>query len=194
MSLRKKTIFIFLIIIVLIGFSFISGYNSLVEADETVSQNESQVIIRLNQRQAQIDQLLPTVIGLQNHAEEIYNKITSARAAYSTARNTGDIEGMIAADAEEATAINQLLIVIEDNPDIQATPAFLNLMDTISGMESAIAQARKDYNDSVALYNKSVKKIPKIFYASMLGFDREKPYWRMNDGADEIPQINFNNN
>ena len=191
--MKKIWIFIILGIFVLLVISFITGYNSLVDAEEDIEWNKSQVINRLNERQDKINQLLPTVIGLQDHAEEIYNKITEARSSYNNARTNNDIEGMIEADAQEALAINQLLVIVEDNPNIHATEAFINLMDNISGIESALSQARRDYNDSVSHYNRSVRKFPKMLYASLYGFEKQKPYWRMNDGADEIPEIKFSN-
>lgn len=186
---------LFFLVIIICVISVIAGYNSLVDADVKVSQTESQVVNRLNQRQDLINQLLPTVVGLEEHASDIYNQITSAREAYSLASNSDDLEGMIEADALQALAINHLLAVMEDNPEnIFAGDGFLTLMDNISGMESAISQARKDYNDSVAHYNGSVRKFPNVIYASLFGFEKEKPYWKMNEGADEIPQIVFVDN
>lgn len=189
----KKNIWVFVLIgvILLVVISVIVGYNSLVESDEEVDRTQSEVVNRLNQRQDLIGQLVPTVEGLQEHEKSIYDKITDARIAFADAKNIGDIEGMVEADALQVEAMNQLIVVVEDNPELQTTAAFTGLMDNISAMESSIAQARRDYNNSVSEYNKSVRKFPKMIYASLFGFENDKPYWKMNDGADEIPQIDF---
>lgn len=189
----KKNIWVFVLIgvILLVLISVIVGYNSLVESDEEVDRTQSEVVNRLNQRQDLIGQLVPTVEGLQEHEKGIYDKITDARIAFADAKNIGDIEGMVEADALQVEAMNQLIVVVEDNPELQTTAAFTGLMDNISAMESSIAQARRDYNNSVSEYNKSVRKFPKMIYASLFGFENDKPYWKMNDGADEIPQIDF---
>lgn len=189
----KKNIWVFVLIgvILLVLISVIVGYNSLVESDEEVDRTQSEVVNRLNQRQDLIGQLVPTVEGLQEHEKSIYDKITDARIAFADAKNIGDIEGMVEADALQVEAMNQLIVVVEDNPELQTTAAFTGLMDNISAMESSIAQARRDYNNSVSEYNKSVRKFPKMIYASLFGFENDKPYWKMNDGADEIPQIDF---
>jgi len=191
----KKNIWIYALlgILVIMVISVIVGYNSLVDSDEGVDKAQSEVVNRLNQRQDLMGQLIPTVEGLQEHAEAIYDKIVEARKAYADSVDAGDVEGMIEADTLQVEAITQLLIVIEDNPNIHATSAFLGLMDNISAMESALAQARRDYNTSVGNYNTSVRKFPKVLYASLFGFESEKPYWKMNNGADEIPQIDFSN-
>lgn len=76
---------------------------------------------------------------------------------------------MIAADALEALAMTQLLVVIEDNPLITAGAGYQALIDSISSFESALFVARRDYNDAVADYNIMVRKFPKVLYASLFG-------------------------
>ncbi|MGD9604711.1 MAG: LemA family protein [Bacilli bacterium] len=187
-------IVVVVMLVIVIGSVSISSYNSLVNVDENVDLSSSQVVSRLNQRQALIEQLVPTVVGLQEHAETIYDMITSARESYSIASAASDLEGMIDADAAQALAINQLLVVMESNPsEIYAGAGFIDLMQNISGMESSIAYYRGLYNEAVAEYNRSVRQFPKIIFASMFSFEKEKPYWKMNEGADEIPQIDFTN-
>jgi LemA protein len=179
------------VLLLIVIVSGVTGYNSLVDVDVEVDRTQSEVINRLNQRQDLIGQLLPTVVGLQEHAESIYEMITEARAKYTSAISIGDVDGIIEADAMVVEAMNQLLVVVEQNPNITATGAFLTLMDNISAIESALAQARRDYNTSVSDYNGSVRKFPKAIYASMFGFEKEKPYWALNDGANDFPQIEF---
>ena len=65
------------------------------------------------------------------------------------------------------------------------------LMGDIELLEGMLAVARRDYNDSVLAYNTSVLKFPRVLYASMFGFARSYEYWKMNDGADEIPVVDF---
>jgi len=181
------------IVLLVIAIILIVGYNSLVDRKEEIVAKESQVLNRLSQRDATIYQLLGAVEGLQEHAENIYEMITDARKAFNDAKAAGDTEGMIEADAMEVKAVRELIIVIEDNPNVNATPAFLTLMDKITANENAISVARKDYNDRVAEYNKSVRKFPTILYAKLFGFEADKPYWKM-DGNNEIPKIEFNKN
>jgi LemA protein len=84
-----------------------------------------------------------------------------------------------------------LLVVVEDNPLITANAGYYALIDEISSMESALSVARRDYNEAVQSYNTSVRRFPRVLYASLLGFERNLTYWKMNDGADEVPVIDF---
>jgi LemA protein len=83
------------------------------------------------------------------------------------------------------------LVAVEDNPLITATSGYNSLIDEISSTESALSVARRDYNLAVADYNAGVRKFPAVLYAGIFGFEREAVYWKMNEGADEVPVIDF---
>jgi LemA protein len=182
---------IVLIVLLILGIGLITGYNSLVTLDEDISGKYSQIENRLQERHDKIGQIVASVSGLQEHAESIYTQITQARAAYAAAVAANDTEAMIEADALEAIALTNLLVVVEDNPLITANAGYYALIDEISAMESALSVARRDYNEDVQSYNTSVRRFPRVLYASLLGFEREMTYWKMNDGADEVPVIDF---
>lgn len=175
--------------VLILGISLIVGYNGLVNMDTDIDGKYAQIENRLQERHDKIGQVLQAVSGLQEHAETIYNAITSARAAYNSADT---IDELIAADAAEALAFSDLLVVVEDNPNITAIGGYYALIDEISSMESALSVARRDYNEAVQTYNASVRRFPRVLYASLFGFDNEVDYWKMNDGADEVPVIDFN--
>ncbi len=188
----KKIIFgVIAAIIILIGVSLIVGYNNLVDLDENISAKYAQIEVRLQERHDKIGQIVDAVQGLQEHAEAIYNAITAARAAYASAASSGDMDALIEADAAEAIALADLLAVVEDNPNITATAGYLTLIDEISAMESALAVARRDFNLAVQDYNASVRKFPRVLYAGLFGFEKDLEYWKMNDGADEVPEVEF---
>ena len=63
-------------------------------------------------------------------------------------------------------------------------------MDELAGTENRLAVARKDYNEEVADYNRSVKRFPGAIVAKLFGFE-EKEYFEAQDGAEEVPQVNF---
>jgi LemA protein len=167
----------------------ITTYNGLVNMDEDIHGKYSQIENRLQERSDKINQIVASVYGLQEHAESIYNAITSARMAYQSADT---MEELIAADAAQAIAFTNLLAVVEDNPNITATSAYNELIYEISMMESTLSVARRDYNLAVQDYNASVRKFPRVFFANLFGFDKSYDYWKINDGADEVPTIDFN--
>lgn len=189
-KLRSITILgIIGLILILVAIFMITTYNGLVNMDEDIHGKYSQIENRLQERSDKINQIVASVDGLQAHAESIYNAITSARMAYQSADT---MEELIAADAAQAIAFTNLLAVVEDNPNITATSAYNELIYEISMMESTLSVARRDYNLAVQDYNASVRRFPRVFFANLFGFDKSYDYWKINDGADEVPAIDFN--
>lgn len=177
------------LLLILIAIIMITTYNNLVDMDEDIHGKYSQIENRLQERSDKINQIVASVSGLQEHAESIYNAITSARQAYQSAQT---MEELIAADAAQALAFSNFLVVVEDNPNITATSAYNELIYEISMMESTLSVARRDYNLSVQDYNASVRRFPRVFFANLFGFEKSYEYWKINDGADEVPAIDFN--
>jgi LemA protein len=177
------------LLLILIAIIMITTYNGLVNMDEDISAKYSQVENRLQERSDKINQIVLSVSGLQEHAESIYNAITSARLAYQSAQT---MEELIAADAAQAIAFTSLLAVVEDNPNITASQAYNELIYEISMMESTLSVARRDYNLSVQTYNAAVRRFPRVFFVNLFGFEKSYDYWKINDGADEVPVIDFN--
>ena len=177
------------LLLILIAIIMITTYNNLVDMDEDIHGKYSQIKNRLQERSDKINQIVASVSGLQEHAESIYNAITSARQAYQSAQT---MEELIAADAAQALAFSNFLVVVEDNPNITATSAYNELIYEISMMESTLSVARRDYNLSVQDYNASVRRFPRVFFANLFGFEKSYEYWKINDGADEVPAIDFN--
>lgn len=178
------------LIVLILSIMLITGYNSLVRMDNNVEGKYAQIENRLQQRYELIGQVLGAVSGLQQHSENIWTMITNARQAYASAQT---IDELIQADAAQAVAFTSVLAVIEDNPQlINANSGYYALIDQISSMESQLAVARRDYNEAVQSYNTSVRMFPRVLYASLFGFERKLDYWKMNDGSDEVPIIDFN--
>jgi LemA protein len=179
------------VIAITLGVMLITGYNGLVTRKQDIGAKESQIEIRLQERHDKITMIVAAVNGLEDYALDVYQMITEAREAYATAHANEDFDGLVSADALESVALTNLIAVVEDNPNIDVTSAYTALIDEISSIESALAVARRDYNTSVLDYNNGVQTFPNIVYASIFGFDKEIEYWKMNDGADEIPAVVF---
>ncbi len=182
------------LLLILITISVITGYNSLVDNDETISEAKSTIEIRLQERHDMLTGMIAAVAGLQEHEASLYNMITAARGLYDNAIASGSEADMIAADAAEATALADFVayMSVEDNPAITAAAAYYQLLGDIELTEGLLAVARHDYNEAVQEYNAAVRQFPKVLYASLFGFADAYPYWKMNDGADEIPVVDFN--
>lgn len=166
---------------------FASSYNSFVSAEEDVDQSYSQIETQLQRRADLIPNLVNTVKGYASHEESVINDVTEARANLTGARTPED---QATANDELTGALNRLLVVVENYPDLKANQNYQQLMDELAGTENRIAVARKDYNDQVASFNKKVKQFPGSMIAGVFNFD-EKEYFRSSEGADQAPTVDF---
>lgn len=187
---RFGPILIIGIIIVVLGLIVVSSYNGLVNKEEDVNQAYSQVENQLQRRVDLIPNLVNTVKGLASQEKEVIKSVTDARAKLAGASTPAN---KATADGELTNALNRLLVVVENYPQLKSDANYRQLMDELAGTENRLAIARKDYNDQVSNYNRSVKKFPGSLMAGMFGFD-QKEYFKAQEGAEKAPTVDFEGN
>ncbi len=176
-----------IVIIVVLALMFIPSYNRFVDKEESVDQAYAQVENQLQRRLDLIPNLVNTVKGYANQEQEVIQSISEARANLAGANTPVDQAN---ADAELTGALNRLLVVVENYPDLKSNENFQQLMDELAGTENRLAVARKDYNDQVAEFNRSVKRFPGKLVAGVFNFD-EKEYFKADEGAEKTPTVDF---
>lgn len=191
MNKRLKPWHIILIVVAvlavaLIGYT-VKSYNGLVTLKQEVTQKESDIQTTLQRRADLIPNLVNTVKGYASHEESIMKEVSDARAALVGANNTGD---QLAANEQMTSALNRLLAIAENYPDLKANTNFIQLQDELSGTENRITQARRAYNDAVKTYNTKIQRFPTSLIAGIFNFEAFD-YFQANEGAQEVPSVNF---
>jgi len=174
-------------VIIILVMMFASTYNGLVVKEEEVAGKLADISVQLERRADLIPNLVSTVKGYAAHEKEVINSIAEAREDLLDA---DDVEEMAEANQELTNAINKLLVIIENYPDLKANTNFIQLQDELAGTENRISVARKDYNDAVKAYNKTIKSFPKNILAGMFGFE-EKEYFEAKDSSSNVPEVSF---
>ncbi|MCL2145081.1 MAG: LemA family protein [Endomicrobia bacterium] len=183
-----KGLAIGLLVLFLAGvFGAISIYNSLIKLNENVAGKWSQIDNQLQRRSDLIPNLVNTVKGYAAHEQTAIDTVTEARTKLAGAAGP---EAKSAAYNELSGAISRLLVVVENYPDLKADKAFTGLMDELSGTENRIAAARRDYNDSVQMFNTKIRTFPSRIFADMLAFTA-KEYFKAEESAAALPQVSF---
>lgn len=171
----------------IVAFSAVSSYNSLVSSETSVENKFAAIDVNLQRRADLIPNLVETVKGYAAHEQEVLTAISDARARLAGAATP---EQKAEADAELTGALSRLLVIVENYPNLKADAQFTRLMDELAGTENRIAVARKDYNDAVAAYNTKIRKFPASIYAGIFGFEK-KPFFQVREGAEQVPEVNF---
>jgi LemA protein len=141
------------------------GYNKIQSLDEQVNGYRGQIDAQLQRRADLIPNLVSTVKGYASQELEVFDKVTSARAALSGA-------------------------IGEDNPEIKSNENFRALQDQLEGTENRIATARMDYNNAVREYNAYIRRFPQVLTAKVIGA-HPRDYFEAEEGAQEAPKVEF---
>lgn len=177
------------VIIIILVIMLVSSYNKFVSAEETVDQQWGKIEVDLQRRFNLIPNLVNTVKGFAQQEKDIIKQVTDARAALGGARN---LDEKAIADEQLQGALSRLLVVVENYPDLKSNAQFTQLMDELAGTENRIAVSRRDYNDAVADYNRSIKRFPSNMLAGLLGFS-QKGYFTTTPESRTNPEVDFGN-
>ncbi|WP_019244063.1 MULTISPECIES: LemA family protein [Bacillus] len=178
---------IVLVVIIGVAATFFTSYNGFVSKEEEVNKSWAQVENQLQRRADLIPNLVETVKGYASQEKEIYTDIADARAKLAGSESP---EEQAKANDQLSSALNRLLVVVENYPELKSNENFQQLMDELSGTENRLSVARKDYNDIVSSFNTQVKRFPGMIVARMAGFD-EKEYFKASEGAQEPVKVDF---
>ena len=186
----KKSLSVIIIIVAIIGLVagiLVGSYNKMVSNRETVDTAYSNLDVSLQRRADLIPNLVNTVKGYTDHESKAIEQVTEARTKYLNSSSTDE---KIEANNEISKALSNLLVVVENYPDLKASTNFTQLSDELSGTENRIAVARRDYNEAVKDYNLKIKKFPTGIIANMFGYEA-KEYFQASEESQEVPNVQF---
>src|SRR5678815_5920911 len=96
------------------------GYNRIQTLDETASSAKQNIEVQLQRRADLIPNLVNTVKGYATHEEEVFTKVTEARAGLVNAVQSHDPEAMATANNTLTGALGRLIAVSENYPQLKA--------------------------------------------------------------------------
>ncbi len=186
------------ILLFIIYSSFRSTYNSMVSMDESVKAAWAQVENQYQRRYDLIPNLVETVKGFAKQEQETLTAVTEAR---SRAGGVMQMDESLLEDPEAfarfqeaqaglGSALQRLLMITENYPDLKSNQNFLALQDQLEGTENRIAVERQRFNEAARNYNTYIRQFPRVIIANMTGF-RQKAYFSAAEGADSAPQVSF---
>jgi LemA protein len=163
------------------------SYNSFTSQQEAIKGAWSEVENQLQRRNDLIPNLVNTVKGFAAQEKAILDRIAASRERLAGARTPSET---IDAANEQRSALDRLLVVVENYPQLKSNENFMRLMDELSGTENRIAVARGRYNEKVQAYNALRRRFPANITAKMFGFEEWK-YFEAPASAREVPKVDF---
>lgn len=175
------------------------GYNSLQRQDEQVKSSWSEVVNQYQRRADLIPNLVNTVKGFAAQEKEVLLGVTNARARVGGIQATPELINdpqafakFQTAQSELSGALQRLLVVSENYPQLKSDANFRDLQAQLEGTENRIAVARNRYIKAVQDYNVTVRSFPSNLTAKLFGFQIKPNFTVANE--DEIarpPSVDF---
>jgi LemA protein len=183
----NTSLLIILLAIVAIILWFIAVYNGLIRLKNRTDEAWSDIDVQLKRRYDLIPNLVNTVKGYATHEQELFEKVTQARAQAMQATSPeakGRAENMLSG------TLKSLFAVAENYPTLRASENFAKLQDELSDTENKIQAARRFYNGNVRDFNTKIQIFPNNLVAGMLSF-KKREFFEADESEKENVKVNF---
>ena len=176
---------IILIILAAIIVWVIMTYNRFIKLVNLVKESWSGIDVQLKRRFNLIPNLIETVKGYAKHEAETLEELTKMRTGTDDVHERGAEEGRI------SKAIQDLLVVVENYPDLKASTNFLELQRDLNEIETEIQMARRYYNGTVRDLNIQVESFPSNLIANIFNFNSAEFFEIDFAEQREVPKVEF---
>ncbi|MFP5419370.1 MAG: LemA family protein [Gammaproteobacteria bacterium] len=163
-------------------------FNQLVALKHNVGKAWSNIDILLKQRHDELPKLVETCKQYMQFEQETLEKVMRARGEVASARASHNIPALGQAEGALRLGLGNLFAVAEAYPELKTNETFQHLQARISGLESAIADRREFYNESVNVNNVRVEQFPDTIVARLFNF-KQFPLLRFN--AEEKKDVDL---
>jgi LemA protein len=177
-----------LLAVFMVFMSYVSARNEMVQKQQEVKSQWSEVDVQMERRADLIPNLVQTVKGFTKEESTVFGDIANARAGMLNAQGR---QAKIAANNQLDGAIGRLLLLTENYPQLRSSDQFMRLQDELAGTENRISVARKRYNDALQDYNTFVLQFPNNIWAGIAGFKQDDAYFTASPEKQAVPNVQF---
>ena len=189
---------VLVLIVVALFTTFRSSYNRMVELEEGVSASWAQVENQYQRRLDLIPNLVETVRGFANQEQETLTAVAEARSRAGGVMQMDEsllddpeaFQRFQEAQSQLGSALQRLLMVTENYPELRSNQNFLTLQDQLEGTENRISVERRRFNETARTYNTYIRQFPRVIIANMVGFE-PREYFQAESGAESAPDVDF---
>lgn len=188
-----------LVAVVIFGMYLVGVYNGLVGSEQAVETQWANVQNAYQRRADLIPNLVASVKGAANFEQTTLREVIEARSRVGqlTPQATNEILNdpqkfaqFQQAQDQLSSALNRLMVVVEQYPQLQSVQGFRDLMVQLEGTENRIGVERRNFNLAAQDYNTRIRRFPAALFAGMMGFE-PRPYFEAQPGAERAPRVDF---
>lgn len=170
-------------ILVVVLFALYSMYVRIIQKRNNAKEAMSGIDVQLRKRYDLIPNILTIAAKFMEHEKSLMTEITELRTQAASIRSDANtIAKKIELDNAITSKMSQLMVNVENYPQLKSDQTMIQAMQTYSEVEEHIAAARRFYNSAVKDLNNSVEIFPSSLVAAMIGV-RSCPFFETDETA-----------
>lgn len=161
-----------------------SLYRSVIIAKNNVLEALSGIDVQLKKRHDLVPNILTIAKKFMEHENELFEKVTELRSQAMKAPS--GTKAKFAAESMLDKAMSQLLVSVENYPELKSNDTMLQAMRTYNEVEEHIAAARRFYNSALTQVRNTVQIFPGSLFAGFVADVINYSYFEASD-EDRAP-------
>lgn len=154
---------------VVVVFWTYSIYVSVIKKRNKADEAFSAIDVQLKKRYDLIPNILTIAQKYMEHERGIMEEVTKLRTqVMGLSSNFENIDRKIALDGEISKKMGQIMVAVENYPQLKADQTMITAMQTYNEVEEHIAAARRFYNSAANDLKNAVEIFPSSLFARML--------------------------
>ncbi|MHC4298256.1 MAG: LemA family protein [Planctomycetota bacterium] len=163
-------------------------YNTLIALRNHIRDAWANIDTELKRRYDLIPNLVATVKGYAAHEKAIFERVTQLRVQCMAERGT--VQKQAAEENQLVDALQKMLAVVENYPQLKSDGNFLKLQQELTNTEDRIQAARRFYNGNVRDYKNKCQMFPSSIIAGAFGFESQD-YFNVHPSVRDVPDADF---
>ena len=154
---------------IIIAFWMYSIYTSVIRKRNKAQEAFASIDVQLKKRYDLIPNILIIAQKYMEHERGIMEEVTKLRTqVMGLSSNYENIDRKITLDCEIAKKMGQIMVAVENYPQLKADQTMITAMQTYNEVEEHIAAARRFYNSAANDLKNAVEIFPSSFVARLL--------------------------
>ena len=167
------------LIVLLILFYLI--YVGLIQKKNKVKEAFSSIDVQLKKRYDLIPNILVIANKCMEHERGLIESVTKLRAqAVKMPSDLSSVEDKLKLDSEIQKQMGQLMVSVENYPQLKSDQTMMTAMQTYNEVEEHIAAARRFYNSAVLELNNAVEIFPSSVVALIINI-KKMPFFEIEN-------------
>ena len=145
-------------------------YVSVIQKRNKVMEAFSSIDVQLKKRYDLIPNILKIAKNFMEHEKSLMEEVTKLRTqATALSDDMKDINKKIELDGEISSKMRQLIVAVENYPQLKSDETMVTAQQTYNEVEEHIAAARRFYNSAANELKNAVEIFPSSIIAAMCG-------------------------